>query len=415
VLFEEEVREPKRAPRTVFLLAAGMGLLLGLGMLTRYAYGWLIIPVVAYLMIFGGPRRAAHCLLVVALFAVVVTPWLYRNMAVSGLPFGTSTLAIAEGSHIFPQYSLQRSLDPAFKQIFFTGFVSKLIVNTRTILQSELPRLGGSWLSLLFLVGLLLGFRNPAILRLRYFILMTLGTLIVVQALGRTQLSEDSPELNTENLLVLIVPAVFIYGVALFYMLLDQMNLPFRGFRFVVIGIFGVIMALPMVFAFLPPKPSPLAYPPYHPQIIRQVSGWMKENEMIMSDAPWAVAWYGQRQSIWLSPDTEDTFFAVNDFLKPVRGLYLTQLTMDGRFASEWVPRASAKTWGAFLLEGVLVRRSFPAGFPLREPSPGLLPQQFFLTDWKRWQDKPPDSLPPPPGSEPAKKEEKTEPAKTTP
>ena len=45
-----------------------------------------------------------------------------------------------------------------------------------------------------FLVGLMLGFRNPATRRLRYFVLLSLCVLIVVQALGRTQLSDDSPE-----------------------------------------------------------------------------------------------------------------------------------------------------------------------------------------------------------------------------
>lgn len=406
VLFEEEVREPKRGPRVVFLFAAGIGLLLGLGLLTRYSFGWLLIPVLAYLGIFGGARRAALCLLVVGVFALVVSPWIYRNLSLSGLPFGTSTLAIIEGSHVFPEYKLQRSLDPAFKQVFFTGFVTKLCGNTKALLQSELPRLGGSWLSLLFLAGLLLGFRNPAIRRLRYFILMSLGTLIIVQAMGRTQLSVDSPELNSENMMVLVAPAIFIYGVALFFSLLDQMNLPFRGFRFVVIGVFGVIMALPMLYSFLPPRSTPLVYPPYHPQIIRQVSGWMKESELVMSDVPWAVAWYGQRQCIWLSQDTQDDFFAVNDLLKPVRGLYLTQITMDSRFASDWVPRPNSLTWGSFLLENILVRRSFSSSFPLREPAPGLLPQQFFLTDWKRWQDKPPDALPPAPGAKDDKQEE---------
>jgi len=68
--------------------------------------------------------------------------------------------------------------------------------------------------------------------------------------MGRTQLSEDSPEVNSENLLVLLVPLIFVFGVSLFFSLLDQMNLLFRGMRYLVVGVFAVIICLPMEFTF---------------------------------------------------------------------------------------------------------------------------------------------------------------------
>lgn len=393
---EQEAREPKRGPRAIFLLAACVGAALALGMLTRYSFGWLLLPVVAYLAIFSGPRRGAICLTTVAVFALMISPWIYRNVRLSGMPFGTATFAILEDTPVFPGNSLPRTLEPNFKQVFFSGFIPKLLGGTKGLLQNDLPRLGGSWLTVLFLAGLLVGFRNPAILRLRYLVLMCLGTLMLVQALGHTQLSLDSPELNTENVIILVLPFVFIYGVAFFYMLLDQMNLPFRGFRAVAIGIFSTMMSLPLFYSFLPPQTSPVVYPPYHPTLINHLSSWMKESELMMSDAPWAVAWYGQRQCIWLSKTWDEDFYAVNDFLKPVRALYLTQITMDGRFASDWLPTPTTKTWGAFLVENVIIRRAFLPSFPLREAYPGLLPQQFFLTDIKRWSEKLPESSLPP-------------------
>ena len=91
-------------------------------------------------------------------------------------------------------------------------------------MTSELPKLGGSWITAFFLVGLLVGFRNPAVTRLRYFLLGCVVVLVLAQALGRTQLSEESPEINSENLLVLLAPLVLVYGVSLFYLLLDQMR-----------------------------------------------------------------------------------------------------------------------------------------------------------------------------------------------
>ena len=67
----------------------------------------------------------------------------------------------------------------------------------------------------------------------------------------------------------------------------------------------------------------------------------MKENELMMSDVPWAVAWYGQRQCVWLTLNAQDDFFAINDNLKAVQALYLTPLTTDGKFLSDWVLQRS--------------------------------------------------------------------------
>ena len=174
-------------------------------------------------------------------------------------------------------------MEPDFSRLYLMPFWIKLIVNTRQIFQSDLPKLGGSWITAFFLVGLLVGFRNPAIKRLRYFLVLCILVLTVTQALGRTQLSEESPEINSENLLVLVAPLVLVYGVSLFLLLLEQLHLPIPELRYVVIGVFSVVASLPMIFAFLPPKTNPVAYPPYHPLAIQHIAGWLKENELAMS------------------------------------------------------------------------------------------------------------------------------------
>src|SRR2546428_468332 len=89
---------------------------------------------------------------------------------------------------------------------------------------------------------------------------------------------EGTP-VDSENLLMLFVPFVLVYGVSLFFLLLDQMNLLFRKLRIIIINTFKLILCLPMIFAFLPPKTSPITYPPYYPPTIQQAASWMKENE----------------------------------------------------------------------------------------------------------------------------------------
>jgi len=386
VFIEREAREPKWGQGRLFLLTGAAAVLLALGTLTRYSFGWLLLPLLVFFILFGGPRRAAHCLLAVAVFLILMGPWVYRVYNLSGTPFGTASFAALEGTGIFPEHRLERSLKPDFTVVYLTPFIYKLIANARQILVSDLPRLGGTWLTPLFLAGLLLGFREVARRRLRYFVVICLAALVVVQAMGRTQLSEDTPELNSENLLVLLVPLVMIYGISLFYLLLDQMSLLWKGLRYGVVVLFGVIMCLPMFFTFLPPKPVPVVYPPYNPPLIQRTAGWMKENELLMSDMPWAVAWYGRRQCMWLTLNAQDEFFAVNDLLKPIRGLYLSPQTMDSRFLSQWI-RAGEHSWGSFILESMM-RREIPPAFPLRK-SPGFLPEHLFLSDMDRWSKTP--------------------------
>jgi hypothetical protein len=382
---EELARDPEPRPNRLLGLVVAAGALTGVGALTRYAFGWTVIPVALFLFLFSGQRRVLHLLAAVAAFMVVLVPWVIRNFVVSGTPFGTAGFAIVEGTGLYPRFALERSIHPDLSHALWVKlYVWKLMGNMRDLLGNGLPRLGGSWVSLLFLAGLLLGFRGLAARRMRYFLLMCLGTFMVVQALGKTQLSDDSPELNTENLLVLLVPLVFCYGVSFFFTFLDQMKLPLAQLRYAVIAGFAALSCLPMVFVFLLPKGSPVVYPPYYPPDIQTTAGWMKENELMMSDVPWAVAWYGQHQCIWLSLNAQDDFFAINDYVKPVQAIYLTPETMDGRFISDLI-RSGEHGWGSFITLGVL-QNQIPQSFPLRNAPTGFLPDRLFLTDRDRWK-----------------------------
>jgi hypothetical protein len=384
---EEMGREPQ--PRAAWLLglALAAGVLVGVGALTRYAFGWTIIPVVLFLLFFSGQQRGLHVVAALGAFVIVLTPWVIRNYAVSGTPFGTAGFAFAEGVGSFPRFRLERSVHPDLTQLlWFKMYVQKLLANAHDILTNGLPRLGGSWASMLFLAGLLLGFRGMAVRRMRYFLLMCLGMFIVVQALGRTQLSDESPEVNSENLLVLLIPLVFCYGVSFFFTFMEQMKMPVSQLRYVVMAVFAALSCLPMIFTLLSAKVSPVVFPPYFPPDIQQTAGWMKENELMMSDVPWAVAWYGQRQCVWLTLNAQDDFFAVNDNLKTVQALYLTPKTTDGRFLSDWL-LSSDRNWGNFLL-GAL-ENQIPKGFPLQYAPTGFLPERLFLTDRERWKTAP--------------------------
>jgi hypothetical protein len=385
ISYEKESREPGGGPNRVMVLAIVAGALAAVGALTVYSFGWMIVPLLICIAWFGGQRRIAPCLAAAAAFAVIFSPWIVRNVSVSGTPFGTAGYAIYENSSAFPGHRLARSLDPTFEFNPVKTVARKLITNTQSVMLEDLPKLGGGWTTPFFLASLMLGIRSPAIRRLRYLIVMSLLLLIAVQALGKTQASVDSQTYNSENLLVLLLPLIIVFGVSFFFVLLEQLVFPIQQLRYGVIALFVGLLSIPMFYAFLPATSKvPIAYPPYLPPVIQESSSWMRDNELMMSDVPWAVAWYGDRQCVWLTLNSQDDFFAINDYLKPVRALYLTPNTMDGRFVSEWV-RGGERSWGVFLMD-VILRQQNPAGFPLRKMPAGFLPTQLFLSDFERWR-----------------------------
>ena len=381
---ERSARDSKPRAGRLFGLAVAVGILTGIGALTRYAFGWTIIPVALFLLLFSGQKSLLHMFAALAAFALVLAPWIIRNELVSGTAFGTAGYAMVEGTFVFPRFQLERSIHPELTQaMWLKPYLQKLSGNARGILTGDLLKSGATWAGVLFFAGLFMGFRSTGARRVRYFLLMCLGVFIVVQSLGRTQLSEMTPEINSENLLVLLVPLVFIFGASFFFTLLEQMTLPLRQLRYVVIGGFVALCCLPLIFA-LTSQAVPVVYPPYFPPEIQKTANWMKPDELMMSDVPWAVAWYGQRQCVWLTLDAQTDFYAVNDYLKPVQALYLTPQTMDGKYVSEWM-EAGTNSWGNFILQ-TLTDKRVPDKFPLLAAPPGFFPERLFLTDRERWK-----------------------------
>jgi hypothetical protein len=380
---ERGSRETQPRPGWLLGLAVAAGVLTGLGALTRYAFAWTIIPVAVFLVLFSGPRRLGHMLAALVAFLLVLTPWIIRNEAVSGTPLGTAGFAVVEGTYLFPQFQLERSVSPELTHAMrIQPYAQKLFVNLRGLLTGDLLKSGATWAGVLFFAGLFMAFRSTGARRIRYFMLMCLSMFVVAQALGRTQLSDVSPEINSENLLVLLVPLVFVFGAGFFFTLLEQMTLPFVQLRYAVIGGFVALCCLPMVFTLFASRVSPVNYPPYYPPQIQQSARWMQPDELMMSDVPWAVAWYGERQCVWLTLDAQDDFYAINT-LKPVQALYLTPQTMDGKFVTEWM-EAPKRGWGNFLMQ-TLIDKRVPDKFPLTKAPAGYFPEQLFLADHERW------------------------------
>jgi hypothetical protein len=382
----------EQVPKMVrlFVYAGVLGALTGLGMLTQYSFGWLVVPVVGFLIWSGNTRRGSLGVIAGLAFALVVSPWISRNYSVSGTPFGTAGYACLAGTPQFEGNALMQSFNPNFTGVRWVPVcLKKTTSNLHHIFQGELLTAWG-WTGVLFFGGLLLGWRHVTAQRLRYFTVASLAIFLLAEALGRTDLSTVSPTVNSENLLILLLPLVNLFGVGFMLTLLGGAN--GRLVRIAAITLVTAIICGPLLWTTIS-KTSPLAYPPYYPPEIQKVANWMQPDELMMSDVPWAVAWYGQRKCAWTTLNCGSEFFALNDYGKSVRGLYLTENTLDAKFMTECL-RGAADSWPRFIFRlvtpGLSDDDKFPPNFPLRMLSPtGFLGGVgIFLTDRPRWLPK---------------------------
>ena len=364
-------------------VACSVGLLLGLAGLTRYSFLWMLVPTSLFALLCLGKRRWLVTPVMILTALLVVAPWLARNLEVSGLPFGLRSYALYMDTADYPEDRLERSLLGEVTAPGLNQYLRKTFEKLPDISSGELPTLGGSFLPFLFFMGLLIPFNNKGLRRLRWFTLGSLVLMVVIQSLGQTYLSEQSPRINGENHLVVLAPWVFLFAVPIFYSLLDQLPLPYEGLRPAVVLSFFAICSLPLWGHLLPPRPLPFAYPTYKPPLIQEIAQWNQPEEALMSDIPWAVAWYGNRPCYWLSRRVDPDFYGIHDERDAIEALYLTQMTTDLPFMSSFLQDPEG-SWPRFYMD-VQVRRNLPDGFPLKFGHPGIMLDQVYVSDRQRW------------------------------
>jgi hypothetical protein len=264
-------------------------------------------------------------------------------------------------------------------------------LNLREIVE-KVPQLGGTWASAFFLVGVLMAYRNPGLRRIRGFLLWSIVSLMAVQALGKTWLSTDAPEVSGENLLLPLLPIIIAYGAGFFFVLLDQLGLPNAGYRLVASGVFCSLLTLPLWLNLLPPHASPIVYPPYYTPWIQEKAAYTGEGEVMMTDIPWAVAWYGKGGTrLWLplryklppGSTLREDFYHINNHPKPVKALYLSAKTLKNvemRSLYDFARNEEVdQDWDHFVLS-IFTKKEVPTGFPLKRAPEGLA-SEIFLTD----------------------------------
>lgn len=372
--------------------SAILGALLAVVFLTSYAAGAMLIPVCICLWVWGPKVRLPMVGTLLVVFLAISTPWIVRNWHRSGLPFGAATLSPLATTLTYPEDRLERSQEPDFETFHYKEVWGKVARNVETIMRGEVPNFGGNWFSAFLLVGLMLPLGDVRLNRFRWFLLAALVMLIPLQALIRTHLSTLCPTLNSENLLAWFAPLSFLFAAAAFRRALSVFEFPFPLAKTLTQGVAILLCSMSLLVAVLPPKMPVMSSPPYYLPAIRQLCGYLPPDSMIMTDMPWALAWYGRTDSVLMTLRTgqepKEDFFRIHDFQRPFNAMLLTPITCDVPWRAELLASPDA-VWGRFYMDFLLRRENIPAGYPLKYafgdgfPFAGYL----FLADRPYWRE----------------------------
>jgi hypothetical protein len=348
---------------------AASALAVGLGTLTAYAFATVLVPLVVYVAVSFSKQwywRAGMCL---GVFVLVLAPWVARNWKVSQTMFGLSHYEVVEGTLAHGTGQVERTYLVDSLKFRMMDVARKTLVNGRKLYEQQLKDVGAGYLIAFFIASLLHRYRREETFRLRRLVFWSLLTCIA-------WLSVVGPP--ARNFLTVFLPLVIMYGVSFFYVVFERLQFRTRLVRMGMVGLFGLMNVLPLVFTILPPQ-TKLPYPPYDAGVATVLGKMFREEETLASDIPWAVAWYAERATIWLPFDQND-FFAINDGVRTINGVYLTQATLKQQGVLEMITGYQRFWLGLYdLSHGV------PASFPLQFPRP-MTPdgQQVLLSNRPR-------------------------------
>jgi len=367
-----EAREEERTGRMLLLLTAA-AVLFGLMTLAQPLCSWIFLGFLVFVFSWFQPR-AVSGLLVFFVFAAVVSPWLVRNYLVCGNPLGIAIFSILDGT-TGSEHAVMSTLQPDMSA--FGSVRGKLRGGLLDQFQNLFSFLGYNVAGAAFFFSLLHIFRRRLTNLLRWGIVL----MWVFAALGMAAFTPRQ-DVSHNQLHIVFLPIFIAYGLAFLIVLWNRMDLRFTPARNAFLVVVFLVSALPMAVNLLTAPPGRVAWPPYVAPFIHEVSTWMEPGELLCSDMPWAVAWYGGRPSLLL-PATIDQFIDFHDYKilgGPVNGLYLTPVSGNRPFLSQ-IAKGDYAAWATFIMRTADLTR-----FPLQYFTPLPIDNEcVFYSNRDRW------------------------------
>ena len=329
----------------------GLGLCAGAIYLADPMSFW-IIPVVLALAARCSPEFRVRSVVTAGLAAgLFCLPWMLRNSLLGANPiFGLRAMDLWGHTTQYPESAVYRAsptgLIPGMEML--NAAARKMLVNA-SLTFDTLPQVAASWMLAFFLPSLLFRFRNEVTHKVRNAMMACLIALYF----GMLPMNLEMP------LLASFAPTMLIFAVAYFLHLIQQAHLerPAIALAATAAGcaaLFPVIRNMALTDKPLPPPGVEEA------AAFERLAG---KREVVMTDAPWLVAWRGNRPAVWLPLDDADAA-AIRKGFPGTRWLFLTEESR--RYSTNWqyVYDGFAR-WNAEALEAKKQRLPMPQGIAI--------------------------------------------------
>ncbi len=344
--------------------------------LTHWITAWIFFGYLIYAAIAFRPRGIVALSSLAILFLAVLYP-LIRMADVTGQPFGVARFVFYNGLANGSESAIMRTLDLSSTPLLIDGLLLKILGTTLVQATDLIPFLGGILAAPVFFVALLHPFKRASIARFRWMIaLMWLFAALGMAIFG---IRADN-QLHPNQIHLLFAPIMAAYGLAFLSILWSRLDFvssaPFlRNAHYIAIVAFSaapILLTLPkdvkMYLNFAADKGGWPQWPPYYPLILNSEKGladWVSKDpgqpEIVVSDQPWAVAWYADAYSLWL-PKSKDDFLTLDGKATELgtrfSGILITPASRDSGPSSD--VKAEYGDFAALVLDGRVASISGP-------------------------------------------------------
>jgi hypothetical protein len=271
---------------------AVMGALCGLLFLAEYSAGSLIFVAAAGTALrFGGAGRWKSLGLLVGCFVLVCSPWVARNMAVTGLPVGLAyqNIALKAGDSTAEPAIFRATLSPKLPSLDLNKLSNKFLSTIQETIRTRAWSGGSMWFTAFFAAGWLYVFKSAPVNRLRWLFAISLVVLVGSQAAFNSGESERLA-------VVWLAPLVIVFGAGFFFVLVSS-NALLGSWPRLCAGVLIALQALPLAHDALDPRWLHFQYPPYFPQLFQGMRRQMEVSDAagrfgLMADVPAGLAWW---------------------------------------------------------------------------------------------------------------------------
>ena len=356
------------------------GLCLGLLTLTHWMGVWILLGYVIYCAVAFRPRGVSA--LVVSVIGIALSALsLFQLIDWTGTVFGNTRFLVFSGYGDRFADLVMRTYQLTDLPVTADGLVLRIATNSLLQLSEIFTLLGSVFAAPLFFLSLLHVFKKLSISNFRWLVLL----MWVMGAVGMALFGLGEGGAGVNQLHMLFIPIMTAYGLAFLSILWAKLEFVTRnpGFRNAHFVIIILLSAGPLILSLPDQVKGATAYglngqkppQPYFPSELNRRLHQVPEDQIIVSDQPWATAWYTDRVSLWL-PRTLEDFAQLEQKAElqktPFAGVLASPYTSGQKQLDQVM--AENGEFNALLMDSAVLRMTYPQPVSPFQISPLMKP-----------------------------------------